>query len=346
MSSDKPQSVELPIKAYLEVIRFFMDQNGYFTEKVPEYKDGIRGKYDWSKTIRKKRPLIQTNGTPVYIDYIVRVSAQNDRNMITQIHKFCVYESFVKLGWLFTPYLPEKPTIFRDNKLFLTVLRDKLSNTYIDRDKQLFQSMIAMIEYLDYISEERNFYYGTNRFEYIWEKLIDQVFGIRNKMDYFPRTRWMLRSGKSRINAALEPDTIMLHNNKIYVIDAKFYKFGITGNPADLPESSSINKQITYGEYIASQEKFIAKYGDNVPVFNAFLIPYNAHERRFGTNSIFLNIGEATGDWKNSGKKYEKVQGILVDIRFLMHHHVGNHDNQIKELALSIESAFEKSLEI
>lgn len=66
----------------MEVINYFMDQNGYYTEKVAEYKDGDRGKYDWPRALRNKRPLIQANGTPAYVDYTVRVSAPNDRNMI------------------------------------------------------------------------------------------------------------------------------------------------------------------------------------------------------------------------------------------------------------------------
>lgn len=335
------QSVDFPINAYMEVINYFMEQNGYYTEKVAEYKDGDRGKIDWPRTLRQKRPLIQANGMPAYVEYIVRVSSPNDKNMITQIHKFCVYESFVKLGWLFTPYLPEKPTIQRNDKKFLMLLREKLANTFNDKDKRLFQSMIAMLEYMDEKTREKQFYFGTDRFEYVWEKLIDRVFGDKNKVDYFPKTRWALRSGRSRTNAALEPDTIMLHDGKIFVIDAKFYKFGISGNPADLPESSSINKQITYGEYIATQERFRARYGDEVPVYNAFLMPYNALENRFGTNDTFVNIGEATGDWKTTGHKYERVQGILVDTRYLMYHYTGKPKNQIAALARSIESAFE-----
>jgi hypothetical protein len=261
--------------------------------------------------------------------------------MITQIHKFCVYESFSKLGWLFTPYLPEKPTIPRNDKMFLILLREKLACTYNDKDKRLFSSMLAMIEYMDEKTKEKQFYFGTDRFEYVWEKLIDRVFGEKNKIDYFPRTRWSLRTGKKRLNAALEPDTIMLHDGKIYVLDAKYYKFGLTGNPNDLPESSSINKQITYGEYIYKEKRFKEKYGEDVPVYNAFIMPYNASANLFGSSEVYLNIGEATGDWKTEGYKYEHVQGILVDIRYLMHHYTGKPKNQIMRLAQSIEEAFE-----
>ena len=340
---EAPQSVDFPINAYLEIINYFMEQNGYYAEKEPAYKIGDRGKIDWSRTIKRQRPIIQANSSPIYTKYTVRYSSPNDKNLITQIHKYCVYESFSKLGWLFTPYLPEKPLLKRDDKMFLSVLYEKMANTYNDRDKRLFSAMISMIEYLDEQPNQKQFYFGTDRFEYVWEKLIDRVFGIKDKQNYFPKTRWTLRTGKKKTNAALEPDTIMLYDGKIYVLDAKYYRFGITGDPNDLPESSSINKQITYGEYIYTQKKFKEKYGEDVPVYNAFIMPYNANNNLFSSNEIFLNIGEATGDWKTKGHKYERVQGIVVDIHYLMHHYIGKTENQIMQLAKSIESAFERN---
>ena len=42
----------------------------------------------------------------------------------------------------------------------------------------------------------------------IWEKMIDKVFGIENKADYFPKTTWYV-NGSKYDNASLEPDTIM-----------------------------------------------------------------------------------------------------------------------------------------
>lgn len=340
---EAPQSVDFPINAYLEIINYFMEQNGYYTEKEPVYKTNDRGKIDWSRTIKRQRPLIQANGSPVYTQYTVRFSSPNDKNLITQIHKYCVYESFSKLGWLFTPLLPEQPLLRRDDKMFLSVLYEKMANIYNDRDKRLFSAMISMIEYLDEQPNQKQFYFGTDRFEYVWEKLIDRVFGIKDKQNYFPKTRWTLRTGKKKTNAALEPDTIMLYDGKIYVLDAKYYRFGITGDPNDLPESSSINKQITYGEYIYTQKKFKEKYGEDVPVYNAFIMPYNANNNLFSSNEIFLNIGEATGDWKTKGHRYERVQGIVVDIHYLMHHYIGKTENQIMQLAKSIESAFERN---
>lgn len=335
---DAPQSVDFPINAYMEVINYYLEQNAYYTEKEPVFRTSDRGSIDWAKTIRRQRPLIQADGSPVYTDYTVRVSSPNDKNLITQIHKYCVYESFQKLGWLFTPDLPPQPTIERNTKMFLSVLNDKLARTNNDMDKRLFAAMIALLKYIDEQTSMKQFYFGTDSFEYVWEKLIDRVFGIKDKQNYFPKTRWKLK-GKVKENVALEPDSIMLYNNQIYVLDAKYYRYGITGIPIHLPESSSINKQITYGEYIYTQRRFKEQYGEDVPVYNAFLMPYNSQANVFGLSANFANIGEATGDWKGSEHYYERVQGIVIDIRYLMYHFTGVHNNKIMMLAESIEKA-------
>lgn len=333
---------EFPLRAYLDIINHFITQNGYFTEKETQYKIDTRGKINWSRTIKSQQPLIQSNTTPFYTKFVVRSSSLNDRNLITQIHKYCVYESFSKLGWLFTSYIPEKPLIQKDNRLFLSVLYKKLENTYNDMDRKLLISMISMIKYLSSHNDGSFPLLGTYNFEHVWEKLINKVFGIRDKQKYFPKTRWILKTGNTKINSALEPDTIMFYKDKIYVLDAKYYRFGITGNPNHLPQSSSINKQITYGEYVY-QQMINKKKGGNAQVYNAFIMPFNANNNCFNSNTPYLNIGEATGDWKRGRKTYERVQGILIDTRYLIHQYIRKNRNEIVNLANSIENCVENN---
>lgn len=335
---EAPLSVDFPIAAYMEIINCYLEQNSYYSEKEPILKTGGRGTIDWAKTIRKQRPLIQSDGSPIYTQYTVRVSSPNDKNLISQIHRYCVYESFRKLGWLFTPYLPPKPAIEKNTKMFLSVLGDKLARINNDKDKRLFSAMIAVLQYVDEQTNQKRFRFGTDTFEYVWEKLIDRVFGIKDKYKFFPRTKWRLK-GKVKDNHALEPDTIMLCNGKIFILDAKYYRYGVTGKPIHLPASSSINKQITYGEYIYTQDRFKREYGDDIRVYNAFLMPYNSAENVFGLNSVYGNIGEARGDWKSNEHDYERVQGMVVDIRYLMYHYSGSHSDKIMRLANSIEQA-------
>ncbi len=335
-----PQTVDFPIHAYMTVINYFLQSNGYYTEKEQQFKVSDRGKTDWPRTIKRQRPILQANGSPVYLKRETRDSAPNDRNLITKIHEYCVFEGFTKLGWLFTAVMPKKPSIPFQKKMFTGVVQDKLGQTFNDQDKQLFQSMLAMINYIDERSPQKQFYFGTDRFEYVWERLIDRVFGVKNKNDYFPRTRWMLDFGKVHINPALEPDTVMVYNGKVYILDAKYYRYGVTGNPLHLPASSSINKQITYGEYVATEQKFKEMHGNNVLVYNAFIMPFDRSNNLFGFNTQCGRIGEATGDWKSSGKTYERVQGVVADVRYLMWHYTGNTEPQIIAMVDAIESAF------
>ena len=140
--------------------------------------------------------------------------------------------------------------------------------------------------------------------------------------------------GKDHNFKPLEPDTIMIYEDKIYVIDAKYYRYGKTGNPDHLPSTSSINKQITYGEYVKEKK--------GKDPFNAFLMPYNMHENPFELNGEFATIGEAISKWKSGNNKYEHIQGILVDTRFLMHNYENKKSNIIK-LAKSIEDSFQRN---
>lgn len=340
---EAPHSVNFPVNAYMNIIRYFLEQESYYTERDPIRKTADRGKIDFTTSLRKNVKFFQEDGSPFFDRYTVKGSTPNEKNLITQIHKFCVFESFTTLGWLFTPHLPQDPHIQLDAERFLHALRKKLAVTHNDKDKQLFQAMISMLEYLDSEHNNKQYYFGTDRFEYVWEKLIDEVFGIKGKEEFFARTKWSLKFNPDKDNHALEPDSIMLCNNKIYVLDAKYYRYGVTGKQKHLPESSSINKQITYGEYIDNCQALKDKYGD-IPIYNAFLMPFNKDDNPFGINgNYFVNIGEATSEWKHDTHLYERVQGIVVDIRYLMNNYYGSHKSKILKLAEVIEKELSKN---
>ena len=134
----------------------------------------------------------------------------------------------------------------------------------------------------------------------------------------------------------------MLYKDKIYVLDAKYYKFGATGRTSDMPESTSINKQITYGEYIAETDLF--KKNGRVPtVYNAFIMPYSADSQLWKSDANLLYVGEAVSNWKSNKKTYERVQGILLDVRYLMGMTIRKDENEIMKLARFIESAIEEN---
>ncbi len=338
---DEIYEVNFPLNAYMEIINYYMEY-GYYKEIDSFYKTSDMGKVNWQKTIKEQNPLvIKTNIQtfyPVYNSFTVKKITPNENEEITLIHKHCVYESFKKIGWIFTSYMPSKPLGVLNKNNALIILRDKLANTNNDIKKRLFQSMIEMISNMDE-NIDNQLYFGTEKFEYILEGLIDKTFGINNKEDYFPKADWNLHYNDNKSTYPLQPDTIMELNDKIYIIDAKYYKYGSTRDSKDLPDISSINKQITYGEFI---NKF--KGGTDKEIFNAFLLPYNKENNLFKEDNLFMNVGEAVGQWKSNKHKFEHVQCLLIDIKYLMYNYKNSSKKEnIIKLANAIEEAYEKN---
>lgn len=332
-----PQSVDFPINAYKNVIEYYFSIGGkYYIEVEPTFKTSATGKQDWPRTVRNQVPLVQQKGgisSFIYTEFTVRATRPNDSKQITQINRFCVYEAFKKLGWLYVPYMPEQPGPHPDVKTSIAILTAKLGSTNDDKKRNLFQAMKDMLKYMDEKTSDRQFYFGTDDFDHVWEKLIDRAFGEKDKDKYFPRSRWLLSHGKYKEKRPLMPDTIMIYNGKYYILDAKCYKYGWTGIPDHLPNGSSINKQITYGEYL---EKY--KGVDANSLFNAFIMPYNMAKNHFKLTSVVGNIGEAVGDWRYNKKYYERIQGIVMDTRYLMYHYSGKPIKEKVALAECIEA--------
>lgn len=332
-----PQTVDFPINAYKSVIEYYFSIGGkYYVETEPTYKTSATGNQDWPKTVRNQMPLVQQNGNVnsfIYTSFTVRSVTPNDTKLITQINRFCVFQAFARLGWLYVPYMPEEPGPSPDIKTSISIVQGKIAGTNDDKKRTLFQGMKDMLEYMDEKTSDKTFYFGTDNFDYVWEKLIDRAFGEKDKDKYFPRSRWLLDYGKYKEKRPLMPDTIMIYNDKYYVLDAKCYKYGWTGIPDHLPNGSSINKQITYGEYLDTYK------GINTDkLFNAFIMPYNMAKNYFKLTSIVGNIGEAVGDWRANRKYYERIQGIVMDTRYLMYHYTGNPVKEKVALADCIEA--------
>lgn len=338
------KSTSFPIHAYIGVFTYYLN-HGYFTESNAIYKRGQFGKIDWNQTIKKIQPHVSKK-FPVYLDYVVKKNQTNEDNLITQIHKFCVYESYQKLGRLFSSAKPENPSIKLNVPLFSSVLLSKITNTFNEKHLVLFHQMLDIIQSLGKNRKQKKLFYGTTEFEYVWENLIDHVYGVskKKKLEFYPRTQWSLDNGgdfevdTEHEKSPLRPDTIMIcpknDKERIFVLDAKYYRFGISANPISLPGSGSINKQFTYAEYVETLEKY-----KGADIYNAFIMPYKANLPEGKIDLAPKKIGFATGNWKTSGKKYEKIYGILLDVKSIMHQHSRLSTKDMEILAELIENA-------
>ncbi|WP_201575038.1 LlaJI family restriction endonuclease [Psychrobacter sp. H8-1] len=321
-----------PINAYRVLIYDYLNRGGYYQEYEEIYVSRSSGKVNWNRTIRKERPMVQKSGV-AYLTMQVRKNNFTDKNLITEISQYCVYESFLKLGWLYNLKLPPKPSLVFNKTRYIIALNTKLLSVNQDSDKKLFQSMLDIISSSDRPTKQNEpLHFGTHNFEYIWENIIEEVFGNMDKKRYFPKARWELYFGNDTDSSKLKPDTIMRKDN-IFVLDAKYYQYGETADEKrHLPYSSDINKQITYGEHIANHE-----CNTDLKVFNAFLMPFRKNHPIFSTDKDYLLIGTTKANWKADAYSYESVKGILVDTKHLMSIKSSLHDYEKDKLSQVIE---------
>lgn len=338
------ENVVFPIHAYLYLIKDFLT-NGYYFEKEVVYTKSSNGKANWAKTARQVKPLLQDDSV-FYTEFITRKVKHNENELISQIHQYCVWESFSKIGWLFSSFVPVKPRIKFNKSLFLSIIKTKLSQTFNEKTMLLFNYMIDVIEFLDKSSETKNFTYGTNEFEYIWESMVDSAFGEKNKTKYYPHCYWEIDGKKYSSDqlefkqSALRPDTIMItdkgtENQKTFVLDSKYYRYGESKQLNHLPMSGSIIKQIAYAEYIEKKENRGELKHKSKEIYNAFIMPYES--KKADENMKF--VGSAHTDYKTEDKPdkpYYKIKAILVDTKWLIENH-NRSDKMIKELAELIE---------
>ena len=120
-------------------------------------------------------------------------------------------------------------------------------------------------------------------------------------------------------------------NQKTFVLDSKYYRYGESRQLNHLPMSGSIIKQIAYAEYIEKKENE-GNLKHSKSIYNAFIMPYESKDPSI--NMKF--IGSAYTDYKTGDKSYYKIKAILVDTKWLMENHNRN-DKMIKELAELIE---------
>lgn len=203
----------------------------------------------------------------------------------------------------------------------------------------MFSNMLDIIRFLDNSKDSRTFYYGTENFAYVWERLVDTVYGIKDKEKFYPHCWWNSSCSDAAImKYALRPDTIMITDRgsekkqKIFVLDSKYYKCG------NLPASESIIKQIAYAQFIdkKEQEREAGFEVQSQRIYNAFILPFGAED-----SGTLKYLGYATSDYvgllDGGEKEYHRIHGILLDIKTLMYAHGVTDNAAIKALAEIIE---------
>lgn len=331
-----------PMGAYLWLINDYLTYGRYENrEKV--YQRGARGKIDWKKTLRTTPAISQ--GNIIYTDIISEKKSQVD-NLLTEIYFFCAKRSVDALGWLYGIEFDANGVDYErkyNKKLYLATINTELSHTFDDIKKTRLQHMKNVITGLDDdVVQTKEIVYGVDSYDYVYERMVDSMFSnIQNIKDFYPTAEWdLVVESKPKESSKLRPDTILEQTKadgtkNLYILDAKYYRYGTTFLPKHIPETTSIQKQITYGEYVKKM-----KAGLYDAIFSAFVMPYsktaNIHRDRFNKNIEF--VGTARAKWIDSdGETSRNIAGILIDTNFLINNWVRKNQDNIDTIIETIE---------
>ena len=213
---------EFALLSYLWVINDYLS-NGFYINREKIYKTNQSGKIDWKRTLQSQ-PIV-SKGNIIYPNITVELKNSVD-NIMVDIHKHCIKKSIDFIGWLFnlsSDFIEDKPYNETIKKLYVSTLRKELDNTFDDEKRLRLKHLLNILLGLE--SKNNNeFVYGVDSYYYVFERMIDSIFGnIKDLRDFNPKAKWQLvRNNYKETNSSdLRPDTIIIKNNNVFVIDSK-----------------------------------------------------------------------------------------------------------------------------
>lgn len=346
-SDTKENDNSWPIESYIWLIHDYLE-NGFYYKRETIYSKKLNGKINWKRTL-KNTPIISDRN--IIYDKLITSKNSPSNDVITHIYKVCLKESLEKVGWLFNFgfKIQEFPLISFEEMVYK--VKSELASTYDDIKRIRFKHMLNILEKIDDNSRKQDkFQYQINNYYYVFEQMIDCIFnGLsgKEKKRYNPTGYWMLLGEEEAKKASdLRPDTICKVDDETFIIDAKMYRYGCTHNIDDLPDTQSLQKQVTYGEYVFN------KIDRNGKVRNAFILPYNKELELFKTDdniyrhddSNLVYIGEGYVDWTDASNKkdHERIFAFLIDFNFLLNNY-NNKTNILGELVNKIDDLLKKA---
>lgn len=252
-------------------------ENGIFNKKKDLVSYNSNGETDWNQTVNLIDPIFQ-QGKPIYHDTFNSSVADEEFNLITELHKWSVNYFLTKYGQILDYAISFSADCIKDlselgsQALINDALIRELRITYTDREIILLKRLLAVLNGNHFNGPDRFSIFGTGYFHVVWEKVCSDVF--ENKLDRFqekiPFPIWKDFSTTMVQKDTLRPDIISLKGSEIFfVFDAKYYNLIYTGAPnlevIGNPGIGDVGKQFLYG--IAFKElPYNRKY-------NCFLFP-------------------------------------------------------------------------
>lgn len=330
--SDSNEKNELPLYAMLWVVNDYL-QHGLYKEVETSQKVQDNGKINWKQTIKKCRPFLDQDNNVYYNKFVTNEVKLKQDDFFVEIQKYCIKKSINMIGWYFNiNYEKCEEKSQKQIYEYIDFLKLILQNTFFDHKKQLIINLIAILE--NHCEENSIFNKDeifTDKFEIVFENLIVDIFSIERDLlkFFYPSSTWFSVDGEKKERSYLRPDAIDINGEDIYILDAKNYSFGYDEEIGTLPETSSVQKQVTYAQYLHSNyDKIEQKINEikkgTIPqkfnkIFNFFVLP--SYAEKLG-NCEIKYIGYFEPSWcENCENSFEKIYTLLINLKTLVDAH-------------------------
>lgn len=298
----------IPFSSYIWILSDFFS-NGLYKYNEKKYVHDMNGKINWKRTFKNTAYL--SNGKPYYLDIITeRKSSQ--RNIITELQSFCINKAIDNLVFL-GDYKKVRCNILEKNikknlNYYIGVINSEYKNTNNDK-KQLLLLKIKDILINCALGENKTISFGTKKYSFAWEKMIDKIFGTESDLsDFYPSASWHIKGLNPFESSYMREDSISINDKEktIIIIDSKYYNND--SGYDNYPATSSIQKQIVYGEHVKSMKKY-----KDYTIYNMFFVP-----SKIKKPYEYLGFAKMNSKEIIDLKSYEKVHLYLFDTNMII----------------------------
>lgn len=231
------------------------------------------GKIDWNKTISKCIPIFGKNNIPVYQKTYNIFHNKNYNQLLSQIQYAILQEISQTHGW-WIKNLSAKLNLInfidpikskRDS--WISILYNILPRLYSQRAISLANLLIFYLEEHQSFGTEK-YLFGINNFHTVWEIMLRETL-LDVDPDWntkLPKPYYILSDNQHQYQPAqpgMQTDIILNRDEKILIIDAKYYEASTINNVPGWPD---ICKQMAY-------EHAVRSLTDTKIIENIFIFP-------------------------------------------------------------------------
>ena len=279
----KGTGINFDFDVVFKIVQDFLE-NGLYIEFERTEKLSNIGKIDFPRTIKKCKPIVLDEG-PLYLPYITRTKKIADEDLVRNTQVLILNDIAKKVGWLigFNIHIPTTGINGGLNKPLISKLKMAKNNSYNTRKLKLIDCLVQYLTMLDLIKNDDNDLFVSVVYKF-WEDMISDIIGNVDHSTleriFYIRHRYInKRTGAvyrmPRDLNPLMPDAVYMDNDKIIILDAKYY------DKNSLPTNDDITKQFAY------MRKAYGYYGAGYEYRNIFIMPTDDNYHYSNKEAVF-----------------------------------------------------------